>query len=272
MMLRVLSLGAGVQSSTLLLMAARGELGDVPDAAIFADTGWEPAAVYEWLAFLEEQTRGIIPIHRVQRGDLRADLLASAAGGTARFPGIPLYTDGTGAAAEGKLARQCTYVYKVLPVQAKCGELAGLRPRQRRPKSPVVELWMGISLDEVIRMKPSREPWIRHRWPLIERAMTRRDCLRWFERAGFPKPPKSSCIGCPFSRDERWRGLTPVEFADAVEIDSAVRRLPVLNGAAYLHRSLRPLDEVDFSTAEERGQGNFFADAFAGECEGMCGV
>lgn len=35
--LRVLSLGAGVQSTTLALMMAHGEV-EVPDAAIFADT------------------------------------------------------------------------------------------------------------------------------------------------------------------------------------------------------------------------------------------
>ncbi len=40
--LRVLSLGAGVQSTTLALMAAHGEIGPMPDCAIFADTGWEP--------------------------------------------------------------------------------------------------------------------------------------------------------------------------------------------------------------------------------------
>ena len=37
--LRVLSLGAGVQSTTLALMAAHGEIGPMPDCAIFADTG-----------------------------------------------------------------------------------------------------------------------------------------------------------------------------------------------------------------------------------------
>ena len=40
-MLRILSLGAGVQSTTLALMAAHGEV-EAPDCAIFADTGWEP--------------------------------------------------------------------------------------------------------------------------------------------------------------------------------------------------------------------------------------
>jgi hypothetical protein len=46
--LRVLSLGAGVQSTTLLLMSVYGELPPL-DYAIFADTGWEPARVYEHL-------------------------------------------------------------------------------------------------------------------------------------------------------------------------------------------------------------------------------
>ena len=35
----VLSLGAGVQSSTLALMAAKGEVTPMPDVAVFADTG-----------------------------------------------------------------------------------------------------------------------------------------------------------------------------------------------------------------------------------------
>jgi hypothetical protein len=36
----------------------------------------------------------------------------------------------------------------------------------------------------------------------------------------------------------------------------------------YLHRSLKPLAEIDFSSAEDKGQGTLFGD----ECEGMCGV
>ena len=53
---KVLSLGAGVQSSCLALMAERGEYGlSKPDFAIFADTGWEPPAVYEHLEWLKEE-------------------------------------------------------------------------------------------------------------------------------------------------------------------------------------------------------------------------
>ena len=37
-MLEVISLGAGVQSTTMALMAAHGEIEPMPDLAIFTDT------------------------------------------------------------------------------------------------------------------------------------------------------------------------------------------------------------------------------------------
>ena len=40
--MNIISLGAGVQSSTMALMAAKGLITPMPDAAIFSDTGWEP--------------------------------------------------------------------------------------------------------------------------------------------------------------------------------------------------------------------------------------
>jgi hypothetical protein len=44
-LLEVISLGGGVQSSAMALMAEQGILLPRPDAAIFADTGHEPDAV-----------------------------------------------------------------------------------------------------------------------------------------------------------------------------------------------------------------------------------
>jgi hypothetical protein len=78
----ILSLGAGVQSTTLALLAARGELA-LPEAAIFADTGWEPLAVYQNLEWLRGQLAGTIPVHVVRKhqadgrpAHIRADTLA----------------------------------------------------------------------------------------------------------------------------------------------------------------------------------------------------
>lgn len=266
--LRVLSLGAGVQSSTLLLMAARGEFEHVPDCAIFADTGWEPPHVYEWLDFLEEEVRGVIPIHRVSIGNIREAVLDRSK----RNPQPPFYVRSNQADRETMIRRQCTKGYKIEPIQKKVRELIGLKPRQRAPKEVVVEQWMGISMDEVQRMKPSRLAWIEHRWPLIERRMDRRGCFSWMSDHGYPEPDKSSCIGCPYHSDHQWREMRdndPESWRDAVEFDRQLREVGVrgIEGECYLHRSLVPLDEVDLSTAEDRGQLNFLA-----ECEGMCGI
>ena len=57
--LRVLSLGAGVQSSTLALMIEKGEIPMV-DCAIFADVKGEPQEVYKWLDWLETELLGEI--------------------------------------------------------------------------------------------------------------------------------------------------------------------------------------------------------------------
>lgn len=295
--LRVLSLGAGVQSTTLALMAAHGEIGPMPDCAIFADTGWEPEAVYEHLAWLRSPNVLPFPVHIVSAGDLRADLIAGARG--ERWASIPAFTRTVAPAGTelpvydedengelvivgsrvlagerisiGMIRRQCTKDYKIIPIRRKVRELLGIAGR-RSPKTPVAEQWIGISLDEALRMKPSFESWQVNRWPLIERGMTRHDCLRWLERHHYPVPPKSACIGCPFHSDDRWRHMRnhdPEAWADAVLVDAAIRTgFRGIRGEVYLHRSAVPLDQADLSTVADHGQ----LDLWPNECEGMCGI
>ena len=62
------------------------------------------------------------------------------------------------------------------PIRRKIRELIGLRKRQRIPSGATIELWLGISTDEAIRMRTSRDRWIRNRYPLIEARMSRQDC------------------------------------------------------------------------------------------------
>lgn len=263
-MKRFLSLGAGVQSSTLALMIAHGELEPV-EAAIFADTGWEPRHVYEWLDWLEKQLP--FPVHRVQRGNLREDTLRRSTV-QERIAAIPWHMKmPNGDRAMGR--RQCTMEYKIQPLTKKARELVGLAPRQRA-KGVLCEMFIGISTDEALRMKPSQDAWKVHRWPLIEKSMSRNDCLAWMERKGYPLPPKSSCIGCPFHSDHEWRLIKadPVSWADAIEVDKAIRQQPGMRSQQFMHRSCVPLEQVDLSTAEDHGQ----IDMFNNECEGMCGV
>jgi hypothetical protein len=256
--MRVLSLGAGVQSSTLLLMAVHGEL--QIDRAIFADTQWEPREVYDWLGGLVLAAgHAGIPVETVTAGNLRDDALA-ASRRSASMPLHVLNADGS----PGMIRRQCTNEYKIRPIQRRLRELGVTR------KQPAAML-IGISLDEAQRMKPSRVQYVEHEYPLIDRRMTRQACLVWLERHGYPQPPKSACIGCPFMDNGRWRALrdnSPDEWADAVDFDAAVRRMTRIDGDVFLHRSLVPLPMVDLSTQQDAGQ----LDMFGAECEGMCGV
>lgn len=154
----VLSLGAGLQSSVLLLMSCRGELPRL-DAAVFADTKAEPTPVYEHLAWLKgEAARAGIPVYEVSAGDLRADSLEFRQNRTSsdgkRQASVPFFVknpDGT----QGKINRQCTKEYKVQPVEM-CvrRDILGLKPRQRAPRTVVVNQWMGITTDEARRAKP----------------------------------------------------------------------------------------------------------------------
>jgi hypothetical protein len=274
--LRILSLGAGVQSSTLLLMSCAGTLPKL-DAAIFADPGWEPEATYIYLDWLEGQSgQAGIPLYRVSAGDIRTDALRSRVRGTvkegSRAASMPFYTrDGDGPV--GAIKRQCTSEYKVAPVERKIREMLGLKPRQPRPKSPAVELWFGISVEEQRRMRVPGVLWKTHRYPLVfdlPKAFRRHDCLLWLQEQGHPLPVRSACLGCPFHSNDEWRAIKadPEAWAEVVAFDEAIRHEGGMRGELFLHRSGRPLAALDFSTREDQGQGAF---SFNDECLGYCG-
>jgi 3'-phosphoadenosine 5'-phosphosulfate sulfotransferase (PAPS reductase)/FAD synthetase len=265
---RVLSLGAGVQSTTLLLMMVEGEI-EKPDHIIFADTGWEPAKVYEHLEWLKTiMARADIPFEIVSHGNIREDYLD----GTKRAASMPLYIrhdDGT----KGLVRRQCTSEYKLKPLMAKQRELAGLKAGQRCKEHRITTV-LGISLDEVQRMRDPKFSWIKHDYPLIDLRMTRQDCLDWCEERNYPKPPRSACIGCPFKSQEEWRYLkqNENEWNDAVQFDDELRSNQLVakrfRGDAFLHRQAIPLREVDLRSQSEKGVFSLFDQ----ECEGMCGI
>ena len=165
--LRILSLGAGVQSSTLALMIEKGEVPMV-DAAIFADTMAEPKEVYDHLTWLEKQLS--YPIYKVSGGDLTQDSINNAEGkGRWNFVEVPLFTKNNETGKKGLLRRQCTSNYKIRPVNKKIRELLGLQKGEKRKQGTNVQLLMGISFDEIIRMKTNQIKWIENVYPLIDK-------------------------------------------------------------------------------------------------------
>jgi hypothetical protein len=106
--------------------------------------------------------------------------------------------------------------------------------------------------------------------------MTRRDCKTWMGVMGYPEPPRSACVYCPFHSDAEWRRLRndePEGFEKAVWFErkwrSACKKDKGLLMEVYLHRSCKPLDQIDFDNDIDKGQ---LAFDFQAECEGMCGL
>jgi hypothetical protein len=230
--MRVLSLGAGVQSTTVLLLAHTGTIAPF-DRIVFADTGDEPAAVYEHL----ERLMSIAEIHTVTAGRL-ADTVTSS------FVPIPLYQRG------GMGRRQCTYQFKLRPIRA---HLHAMTDR--------VDLAVCISTDEHMRAKDSGLKWLTNTFPLLDLRWSRTDCERYLADT-WPHPvPRSACVYCPLKSDAEWldmREHRPDDWAAAVAFDEAARPF------GYVHRTERPLATAVLRP-EDAGQLTL-------ECEGMCGL
>lgn len=262
-----LSLGAGVQSSTMALMAAAGELTPMPEGAIFADTQHEPAEVYRWLDWLERELP--YPVHRVTKGSLAAsalDMRVTADGRRFSKKNIPFFTLNKNGSKGMMRFRDCTVDYKIRPILKALRQLAKVK---RGTKTPVVESWIGITTDEFKRMKPSRDLWVVNRWPLIEKRLSRADCLTWMGAKGYPTPPRSACVFCPFHSDAEWGHMKqhdPESFAEAVDFEKKIQEAKGPGAVPFLHASRRPLDEVSFSGDDQQLR------LWDDECEGMCGV
>ena len=284
--LPVISLGGGVQSSVMALMASQsllptgadGAFDCVPGYAIFADTHWEPPSVYEHIKWLEGQLR--FPVYivdnslpRARHGgrSLREDVKTlTNHSGSRSYVDIPVYLKGRNGESNGIGRRQCTTNYKVIAIRRKIREFLGLWEGQRVPAGTTVEMWPGISTDEaVLTRQMDDEP-----LSLIEAGMSRQDCIDWWA-ARYDRPlERSACVACPFQSRLRWvetKRRWPELFAEAVEIDAKMRGGLAFAKEPYLHSRRMPLKEaVSLDEAELGDDGQ--KDGFGIKCEGHCGV
>lgn len=240
------SMGAGVQSTTIALLAANGVI-EKPRYAVFSDTGWEPPAVYEHLNRLDAevlQPSGI-ELVRVANGNLRDEAVD-----VSYIRRIPVFTraaDGS----RGITKRQCTGHYKLAPIfqwlrsalgatttSDTCGYCGGTGEREvpwlvkaqadttvgecsvchgsgirtrvgAAPKGKWARAYIGFSLDELGRMSASEVTYAVNEYPLIsgDLRMSREDCIDYLREQGWGTTPKSACIGCPFHTNAEWRKI-----------------------------------------------------------------
>ncbi len=253
---RIISLGWGVQSFTLAAMAALGDIEPV-DYAINADTGYESVLTYEfaerWWMWLRDHGVNVVTVN-----EPNARVTIARGGGKVY---IPAFTESNNASG-GMLRRQCTQHWKVAPIR---------RFIQSQRNGQRVEMLLGISTDEWQRMRDSDVKYIVNSYPLIDKKMSRLDCMRWLEEHGLPIPPKSACYFCPFHTTKEWNRIKQTsDWKKVIAVDEQIRnaRPSALGLRLYLHASRKPIDEVDFRTAEEKGQMTLWDN----ECSGICGV
>lgn len=308
--LHIISLGAGVQSTAMALMASCGELSPEVNSAIFADTKDEPKKVYDHLGWLKSVLN--FSIHVVEKGDLMADnirVIRSKKSGKLYMNGkIPAFTLSPSGKV-GLLGRRCTPDFKIEPIHRKSRDLIGkdgyldwrkrhktdlkewaIQIEKRKSKDSsysmaaemelfrrmqedaLVVMWIGISTDEADRSKPSQKPWLRNTWPLLDANMSREQCENWIKSHGFPPAPKSACKKCPFHSDEEWAKQTSEEFLESVQYEKEMQL------AAARQEVMDGVPYLHSSCVPldkvdfKKAPGYQQLSGFSNECEGLCGV
>lgn len=238
------SYGGGVQSVAILVLILQGKL-PKPELIVMADTGRERQAVWDYLEEIARPAMNAngMDLEVVPHSYSNVDIMGH--NGDLLIPVFFRKDDGK----EGKLPTFCSREWKQWPVTRYIKEKGY---GTRKP----IKLWFGMSLDEVGRMRKSRRKWIEHYYPLCQDAtvrLRRHECRLLIERYGWPQPPASACWMCPQRPNRTWREMKDNEVSD---FEKATRFERVISGAGwgeiYLHKSLAPIDEVDFEEKEEQ--------------------
>ena len=240
-------------------MSALGVLPKV-DAAIHADTTHERSETYDfaekWTPWLEERGVRIVTV----KG--KVGRLASVRNDATISVMIPAFTTWENGDSSGQMRRQCTHDWKIMPIR---------RWLRANGHTSDVEQRLGITLDEVQRMRQSNVKYITNAYPFIEmldRPWTRGMVIKWLVENGLEVPVKSSCIFCPYHDRGTWREIKLSGNGDwqkALEVDEAIRNKRP-GYSCYLIADRIPLEEADFSNEEDHGQLRLWGE----ECEGMC--
>jgi hypothetical protein len=232
------SYGGGTQSIALAILIAQGRL-PAPDLIVFADTGDEATETWEWMY---ERVQPLLA-----RSVYRSIHIATHAWATVDTYAhngdllMPVFTK------SGKLPTYCSSEWKTYVIH-------------RYLRSQGVEhcqMWMGMSTDELGRLKKSKEQWIIKEYPLCLGygiCMNRMECRKLVVDFFGQEPPKSSCVYCPHRTNPQWQRLKmfyPQDFKKAVEKDYEVRANDK-QGGVWLHESRLPLDQIDFTESSDQ--------------------
>lgn len=242
------SFGGGTQSIAIAVLVRQGRL-PKPDRVIIADTGFEFKKTWEYTEqhvspmLAEIGLKIEVAPHSLSKVDLyshKGELL------------IPAY-DVTHTNAKGdhpKLPTFCSNEWKTRVIRRYLGGA--------KANPAGVVMWLGMSIDEIGRLKHSGEDWCENYWPLcFDVKMSRGECRDLIMSYGLSEPIKSRCKMCPHQPDDEWLEVKgePDEWKEAVRIDNQI----FASHQVRLHKSGLPLDQVELVAKKEAEDGLFEA-------------
>jgi hypothetical protein len=259
--LNVISWGGGTQSTALLLMALKGEIEDYdgkpldPDYIIFADTGDESEMVYSQvfkvIDYVEKNYGKKIIVTKKNKikktddeiiamiksgeittsfsttpyADLYQEQLLFYRNEIKRATIVPYWVIDNRTGEITKLpGRQCTIDYKIDQVMRELRNQIGIQ--RFSVKSYKVHTYLGFTVDEIGRVKPSPLKFVDNRFPLVDKGLSKIDCINYVEKELGFRPRSTACNMCfamtfdrvydIYQNDEKsWKRL--LDLDDAME-------------------------------------------------------
>lgn len=241
-MIRAVSFGGGVQSTALLVLAAEGQIDH--RLFLFCNVG-EDSENPATISYFNEVAMPYAAAHGIELLELRKrmrdgtpDTILTSIARQPRSIPIPMHLAGAGPGN-----RTCTAHFKIFIVAKE------LQRRGATPEDPALTA-LGISVDEFHRARTSSGiAWQTLEYPLIDRRLSRSNCLSIIAKAGLPEPEPSSCYFCPFHTMEQWTRLKrnkPDLWEKAVELEARMveRRRSLGRDPMYMTGAGKPLEEA----------------------------
>lgn len=236
---QVWSCGGGTQSAAIAALIVQGRL-PKPDHALIVDTEREKSTTWRYLeeVLIPNLAQVGVSIERVPKSKFcKDDLYGGEDGHTLLIPAFTTMAE-TGV---GKLPTYCSSHWKQEVTQRYLRSI-GVEEAQ---------LWIGISRDEMKRIRAPRRKWLRERYVLLfDVPMYRSECIHLvMDVMGWPKPPRSACWMCPNMSDQEWRDMDAEDFKKAIAFDREIRKV---DNFVFLHELGKPLDEIDFTDRQPK--------------------
>jgi hypothetical protein len=254
---KILSCGAGMQSTALALMSCENKskgnihpLVPIYDAIIFCDLGKEPPWVYDQVKFIMNACDAVgIPFYILDT-HLYDDYVDNF--GKNRVVSIPFWTvdeDGK----KGKMMRNCTLDYKINAIQKFVKhELLGYKKYERIKPHDIKahEMHIGFSVEEKSRCSENPHKMFVNKFPLIELQHERKHNFAYIKDVWGLETKASACNICPFHRNYFFKHLKenhPKEYQEVIKLDHILEeRQPdtKIRSKLYISRSRKRIKDL----------------------------